>query len=55
MANFPQALVKKRADVKGRVILQDLEHIVVQANVGTGIEVMGIDFFKDQPVKGSYL
>lgn len=39
-------------DAPGRVILQDLPHVVEQAMPHDGVEKMGHSFFTPQPVKG---
>lgn len=46
----------KYPDMKGRVILQDLQEtidLVKQKGVPTGVEVLGHNFFEPQPIKGS--
>lgn len=46
---------EKCKDVKGKVIVQDLEGVVAQVEEGafpSGLEKMGHDFFTEQPIKG---
>jgi demethylsterigmatocystin 6-O-methyltransferase len=46
------ALREKFPDLKGRVVLQDLPAVVAGVGMLDGVEVIGYDFFTEQPVKG---
>ena len=46
------ALKKRLPTVPGRVILQDLPHVIAQAISAEGIEPMVHDFMTEQPIKG---
>lgn len=45
----------KHPKVQGKLVLQDLPEVIEKARhlVGSNIEAMEHDFFKEQPVKGS--
>ncbi|KAI1499014.1 S-adenosyl-L-methionine-dependent methyltransferase [Biscogniauxia marginata] len=47
------ALKKRWPGLEGRIILEDLEEVVARAEVGEGIERVGVNFFEEQPVKGA--
>jgi demethylsterigmatocystin 6-O-methyltransferase len=49
------ALKKRWAEVKGRVVLQDLPGVVGGMKLPEGIEVMAYDFFTKQPITGKTL
>ncbi|OTA70017.1 S-adenosyl-L-methionine-dependent methyltransferase [Hypoxylon sp. EC38] len=38
-------------DLKGKIVLEDLEEVVANAELEEGIEKIGLDFLKGQPVK----
>lgn len=45
-------LKQKFPDLKGRIVLQDLEETIKNAPPIEGVEMMSHDFFKAQPIKG---
>ena len=47
-----QELKQKHPDLSGRVILQDLQQMVVHFKPTEGVEAMEHDFFTPQPIKG---
>lgn len=47
-----KAFQDKFIDVPGRLVLQDQEHVLADAQVGDRIEKMPFDLYKPQPVKG---
>lgn len=47
------ALKQAYPDLKGRIILEDLPKTIEQALPVPGLEKIGIDFWKEQPVKGT--
>ena len=47
-----QAFKKKYPNIPGRVILEDLPQTVQEALKIDGVEVLGHDFWKPQPIKG---
>ncbi|KAI0836711.1 S-adenosyl-L-methionine-dependent methyltransferase [Hypoxylon sp. FL0890] len=48
-----KAFKKRVPDLKGKVVLEDLEEVVANAELEEGIEKIGLDFLKSQPVKGA--
>ncbi|KAI4162077.1 MAG: hypothetical protein LQ342_004247 [Letrouitia transgressa] len=46
-------LKQKFPDLKGRIVLQDLEETIKNAPPIEGVEMMSHDFFKAQPIKGA--
>ncbi|KAI5861161.1 S-adenosyl-L-methionine-dependent methyltransferase [Durotheca rogersii] len=47
-----KALRKRAPHLQGRIVLEDLEEVVASAELEDGIEALGIDFLKEQPIKG---
>lgn len=54
VGDVTRSLVKRFPDVQGRFVVQDLPHTIAHApeNTESKIELMGHDFFTEQPVKG---
>ena len=48
-----QAFREKFPNLPGRLILQDLPHVVEAGEIPSGIEAQGHSFFDKQPVKGA--
>ncbi|OTA90006.1 hypothetical protein M434DRAFT_34002 [Hypoxylon sp. CO27-5] len=48
-----KAFKKRVPDLKGKIVLEDLEEVVANAELEEGIEKIGLDFLKGQPVKGA--
>ena len=46
------ALRARLPNVPGRVILEDLPAVVARATPAEGVEVLGHDFMKEQPIQG---
>ncbi|KAI9658360.1 MAG: hypothetical protein M1821_002493 [Bathelium mastoideum] len=51
--NMLERLRLQRPDIKGRIILQDLEHIIQNRPQNNGVEYSVHDFFTRQPIKGA--
>ncbi|KAI0599114.1 S-adenosyl-L-methionine-dependent methyltransferase [Biscogniauxia sp. FL1348] len=47
------ALKKRCPDLKGRIVLEDLEEVVAEAELEEGVDKVGVSFFDEQPVKGA--
>ncbi|KAI1394294.1 S-adenosyl-L-methionine-dependent methyltransferase [Hypoxylon trugodes] len=48
-----KAFKKRVPELKGKIVLEDLEEVVATAELEDGIEKLGIDFLEGQPVKGA--
>ncbi|KAJ5225513.1 hypothetical protein N7468_006738 [Penicillium chermesinum] len=48
-----EAFHKKFPDAPGRLILQDLLHVIETGDLPAGVEAQGYNFFDEQPVKGA--
>ncbi|KAI0847426.1 S-adenosyl-L-methionine-dependent methyltransferase [Daldinia vernicosa] len=48
-----KAFKKRVPDLKGTIILEDLEEVVANAELEPGIEKLGVNFLEGQPVKGA--
>lgn len=47
------AFREKFRDITGRLVLQDLPHVIETGDIPPGIEGQGHNFFDEQPVKGA--
>ncbi|KAI1808901.1 S-adenosyl-L-methionine-dependent methyltransferase [Daldinia bambusicola] len=48
-----KAFKRRAPDLKGTIILEDLEEVVENAELEPGIEKIGVNFLEGQPVKGA--
>ncbi|KAI8957077.1 S-adenosyl-L-methionine-dependent methyltransferase [Daldinia sp. FL1419] len=48
-----KAFKKRVPNIKGTIILEDLEEVVANADLEPGIEKLGVNFLEGQPVKGA--
>ncbi|KAI1097741.1 S-adenosyl-L-methionine-dependent methyltransferase [Jackrogersella minutella] len=48
-----KAFKKQIPDLKGKIVLEDLEEVVATAEPEDGIEKVAVDFLKSQPIKGA--
>ncbi|OTB00849.1 hypothetical protein M426DRAFT_323961 [Hypoxylon sp. CI-4A] len=48
-----KAFKKQTPLLGGRIVLEDLEEVVVNAELEDGIDKLGVNFLEDQPVKGA--
>ncbi|KAI2627279.1 S-adenosyl-L-methionine-dependent methyltransferase [Hypomontagnella submonticulosa] len=48
-----KAFKKHVPNLKGTIVLEDLEEVIATAELEDGIEKVGVDFLKGQPVKGA--
>jgi hypothetical protein len=56
MGHVAVAFRKKFPDLPGKVVVQDLPHViedVTEEFKGKGVEFMGCDFFQPQPIEGT--
>ena len=48
-----QAVLKRYPELAGRVVLEDQPSVLAGALSTKGVEKVGLDFFKEQPVKNA--